>query len=76
MEAFIRCMSESTGYWGVVAQTGVSIDEICQALERSNHLKKKARIVEGSRTRVEPSEAELSLKSAELVFCIVGLIIF
>jgi len=45
----------------------------CQAVERSNHLKKKARIVEGSRTRVEPSEAELSLKSAELVLCIVGL---
>ena len=45
----------------------------CQAVERSNHLKKKARIVEGSRTRVEPGEAELSLKSAELVLCIVGL---
>ncbi|TFH40733.1 MAG: hypothetical protein E4G94_09105 [ANME-2 cluster archaeon] len=46
---------------------------ICNAVERSNNLKKKTRIVEGSRTRVEPDEAELLLKSAELILCIVGL---
>ncbi len=71
----VRKMVEDLGYLILqnVSQTGVSIDEICQAVERSNHLKKKARIVEGSRTRVEPDEAELSLKSAELVLCIVGL---
>ncbi len=71
----VRKMVEDFGYLILqnVSQTGVSIDEICQAVERSNHLKKKARIVEGSRTRVEPDEAELSLKSAELVLCIVGL---
>jgi hypothetical protein len=71
----VRKMVEDLGYLILknVSQTGISIDEICQAVERSNHLKKKARIVEGSRTRVEPDEAELSLKSAELVLCIVGL---
>ncbi len=56
-----------------VFQKEIPIDDICQAVERSNHLKKKARIVEGSRTRVEPDEAELLLKSAELILCIVGL---
>ncbi len=71
----VRKMVEDLGYLILknVSQTGVPIDEICQAVERSNHLKKKARIVEGSRTRVEPDEAELSLKSAELILCIVGL---
>ncbi len=71
----VRKMVEDLGYLILqnVSQSGVPIDEICQAVERSNHLKKKARIVEGSRTRVEPGEAELSLKSAELVLCIVGL---
>src|SRR3989337_994845 len=71
----VRKLVEDLGYLILqnVSQTGVSIDEICQAVERSNHLKKKARIVEGSRPRVEPGEAELSLKSAELVLCIIGL---
>ena len=70
----VRKLVEDFGYLILqnVSKTGVSIDELCQAVERSNHLKKKARIVEGSRTRVEPGEAELSLKSAELVLCIVG----
>jgi hypothetical protein len=52
---------------------GMPIDEICDAVERSNHLKKIARIVEGTRTRVEPDQAELLLKSGELILCIVGL---
>ncbi|MDP2846121.1 MAG: hypothetical protein Q8N79_08655 [Candidatus Methanoperedens sp.] len=56
-----------------VSQTDIPIDEICDAVERSNHMKKKARIVEGSRTRVEGDEAELLLKSGELILCIVGL---
>ncbi len=49
------------------------IDEICNVVERSNHLKKKARIVERSRTRVELDQAELLLKSGELILCIVGI---
>jgi hypothetical protein len=71
----IRKMAEDLGYLILknVSRTGMPIDEICDAVERSNHLKKKARIVEGTRTRVEPDQAELLLKSGELILCIVGL---
>jgi len=71
----VRKMIEDLGYLILknVSRTGMPIDEICDAVERSNHLKKKARIVEGSRTRVEPDQAELLLKSGELILCIVGL---
>lgn len=39
----VRKMVEDLGYLILqnVSQTGISIDEICQAVERSNHLKKK-----------------------------------
>ncbi len=71
----VRKMVEDFGYLILknVSQIVFPIDDICNAVERSNNLKKKARIVEGSRTRVEPHEAELLLKSAELILCIVGL---
>lgn len=71
----VRKMIEDLGYLILknVSRTGMRIDEICDAVERSNHLKKKARIVEGSRTRVEPDQAELLLKSGELILCMVGL---
>jgi len=36
-----------------VSKMAFPIDDICNAVERSNNLKKKARIVEGSRTRVD-----------------------
>jgi hypothetical protein len=71
----VRKLVEDFGYLILknVSQKGFPIDDICNAVERSNNLKKKARIVEGSRTRVDPDEAELLLKSAELILCIVGL---
>jgi len=71
----VRKLVEDFGYLILknVSQKGFPIDDICNAVERSNNLKKKARIVEGSRTRVEPDEAELLLKSGELILCIVGL---
>ena len=71
----IRKMVEDFGYLILknVSKMGFPIDDICNAVERSNNLKKKTRIVEGSRTRVEPDEAELLLKSGELILCIVGL---
>jgi hypothetical protein len=71
----VRTMVEDLGYLILknVSRTDIPIDEICDAVERSNHLKKKARIVEGTRTRVEPDQAELLLKSSELILCIVGL---
>ena len=71
----VRKMLEDFGYLILknVSQMGFPIDDICNAVERSNNLKKKTRIVEGTRTRVETAEAELLLKSAELILCIVGL---
>jgi hypothetical protein len=71
----VRKMVDDFGYLILkhVSKMGFPIDDICNAVERSNNLKKKTRIVEGSRTRVEPNEAELLLKSGELILCIVGL---
>jgi len=71
----VRKMVEDLGYLILknVSMMEFPIDNICNAVERSNNLKKKARIVEGSRTRVEPDEAELLLKSGELILCIVGI---
>jgi hypothetical protein len=71
----VRKMLDDFGYLILqnVSKMDFPIDDICNAVERSNNLKKKARIVEGSRTRVEPDEAELLLKSGELILCIVGL---
>jgi len=71
----VHKMVEDLGYLILknVSRKGMPIDEICDAVERSNHLKKKARIVEGTRTRVESDQAELLLKSGELILCIVGL---
>ncbi len=71
----VRKMVEDLGYLILknVSRTGMPIDEICDAVERSNHLKKRARIIDGTRTRVEPDQAELLLKSSELILCIVGL---
>jgi len=71
----VRKLIDDFGYLILrnVSKMAFPIDDICNAVERSNNLKKKARIVEGSRTRVEPGEAELLLKSGELILCIVGL---
>jgi len=71
----VRKMVDDFGYLILknVSKMAFPIDDICNAVERSNNLKKKTRIVEGSRTRVEPDEAELLLKSGELILCIVGL---
>jgi hypothetical protein len=49
------------------------IPEICESVERSNHLKKKVRILEGCKARVEKHNAGLSLIAAELVISVAGL---
>ena len=49
------------------------IYEICESVERSNHLKRKVRILEGSKARVESHNVGLSLIAAELVISIAGL---
>ncbi len=71
----VRKMVEEFGYFILknVSKIGLPIDDICNVVERSNNLKKKTRIVEGTRTRVEPYEGELLLKSAELILYMVGL---
>ena len=70
----IRKLVEDIGYLILknVSNTDIPVDNICLAVERSNHLKKKARIVEGSYTRPK-HDVELSLLSGELVLCIAGL---
>ncbi len=56
-----------------VSKVEIPVDTICLAVERSNNLKKKARIVEGSYTRSRMNDVGLSLLSGELVLCIAGL---
>jgi len=49
------------------------IYDICESVERSNHLKRKTRILEGSKARVESHNVGLSLIAAELVISVAGL---
>jgi len=49
------------------------IYEICESVERSNHLKRKIRILEVSKARVESHNVGLSLIAAELVISVAGL---
>jgi hypothetical protein len=49
------------------------IGDLIQTMEKSNYLKKKARIVEGGIIRAEIHEANVLLKSSELVLCVAGL---
>gem|GEM_PF-3571328 len=54
----VRRMVEDLGYLILknVSRTGMPIDKISEVVERLNHLKKKARIAKGTRTRVEPDQ--------------------
>ncbi|ODS36458.1 hypothetical protein BEH94_01160 [Candidatus Altiarchaeales archaeon WOR_SM1_SCG] len=56
-----------------VSNADIPVDDVCLVVERSNNLKKKARIVEGSYTRVRMNDVGLSLLSGELVLGIIGL---
>ncbi len=47
--------------------------DISLAVERSNYMKQRARIIEGSNTRIERDGAGLLLISAELILCCAGL---
>jgi hypothetical protein len=49
------------------------VNYLSQTVEESNYLKRKARIVEGGTTRVEKHEANILLKSSEIILCISGL---
>jgi len=51
----------------------IPVYEICESVERSNYLKRKTRILEGSKARVESHNVGLSLIAAELVISVAGL---
>jgi hypothetical protein len=71
----IRRLTEDLGYLILynVGKKDIPVDDLSQTVEKSNYLKRKARIVEGSITRVEKREANILLKSSELLLCIAGL---
>ncbi len=71
----VRKLIEDMGYLILynVGKLELPIDDLSQTVEKSNYLKRKARIVEGGITRVEKYEANKLLKSAELLLCIAGL---
>jgi hypothetical protein len=71
----VRGLVEDVGYLILhnVCKTELPIRDLIQTMEKSNYLKKKARIVDGGITRAEIHEANILLKSSELVLCIAGL---
>ncbi len=71
----VRKFMEDMGYLihHNIGKIQLPIDDLSQTVEKSNYLKRKARIVEGGITRVEKQEANKLLKSAELLLCIAGL---
>jgi hypothetical protein len=71
----VRRLVEDVGYLILYnfCKTELPIGDLIQTMEKSNYLKKKARIVEGGIIRAEIHEANVLLKSSELVLCIVGL---
>jgi hypothetical protein len=71
----VRKLIEDMGYLILynVGKLELPINDLSQTVEKSNYLKRKARIVEGGITRVEKDEANKLLKSSELLLCIAGL---
>ena len=56
-----------------VRKSIIPVYDICESVERSNYLKRKTRILEGSKARVEGHNVGLSLIAAELVISVAGL---
>jgi hypothetical protein len=71
----VRKLLEDVGYLILhnVGKIELPIDDLSQTVEKSNYLKRKARIIEGGITRVEKHEANILLKSSEIILCISGL---
>ncbi|CAG0967229.1 MAG: hypothetical protein OIN86_05925 [Candidatus Methanoperedens sp.] len=71
----VRQLVEDLGYLILanVCKKDIPIDDVSLAVERSNYMKRKSRIMEGSNTRVERQGAGLLLVSAELILCCAGL---
>ena len=53
-----------------VRKSSFPIYDLCESVERSNHVKRKARILERSKARVERHNVGLSLIAVELVICV------
>ncbi len=56
-----------------VSKACIPVDDVSLAVERSNYMKQRARIIDGSNTRIERHGAGLLLISAELILCCAGL---
>jgi hypothetical protein len=71
----VRQLVEDLGYLILanVCKKDIPVDDVSLAVERSNYMKRKSRIMEGSNTRVERHGAGLLLISAELILCCAGL---
>jgi len=71
----VRKLIEDMGYLILhnVGKIELPINDLIQTVEKSNYLKRKARIVEGGITRVENTRLNKLLKSSELLLCIAGL---
>jgi len=71
----VRKLVEDVGYLIIhnVGKFNIPIDDLSQKVEKSNYLKRKTRILEGGVTRVEKHEANILLKSSEIILCISGL---
>ena len=74
-EINVRKLVEDLGYLILanVCKKDIPVDDVSLAVERSNYMKRKSRIMEGSNTRVERQGAGLLLVSAELILCCAGL---
>ncbi len=74
-EVNVRQLVEDLGYLILanVCKKDIPIDDVSLAVERSNYMKRKSRIMEGSNTRVERQGAGLLLVSAEFILCCAGL---
>jgi hypothetical protein len=71
----VRKLVNDLGYlilWNV-SRYPVPVDDVCNAVELSNYIKKITRSLGGSYTRVDLDRAGLFLKSAELIINICGL---
>jgi hypothetical protein len=74
-EINVRKLVEDLGYLILanVCKKDIPVDDVNLAVERSNYMKRKSRIMDGSNTRVERKGAGLLLVSAELILCCAGL---
>jgi hypothetical protein len=69
----IRQLVEDLGYLILTNISKAGVDDVSLAVERSNYMMPRARIMDGSNTRIKRPGAGLLLISAELILCCAGL---